>query len=149
MPRRTSEPSAEAATAVLLDTCAALWLMNGDRLSSLALDAIRSAQRTGLGVQVSPFTAWEVGTLVSKGRLRLGMSADAWFDALLGYQGVQLALLTPAILIESTRLPDGSLKDPADKIIVATARHFRWPVVTRDAEIASYAKAGHLKVIGC
>lgn len=149
MPRRTSEPSADAATAVLLDTCAALWLMNGDRMAPLAIDAIRSAQRSGLGVQISPFTAWEMGTLVSKGRLRLGMAADDWFDALLGYQGVQLAGLTPNILIESTRLPEGRLKDPADKIIVATARHFRWPVVTRDREITSYAKAGHLKVIAC
>lgn len=149
MPRRTSEPSAEAVTALILDACAALWLMNGDRMSSQALDATRAAQRSGLGVQVSPFTAWEVGTLVNKGRLRLGMSVDAWFDALLGYQGVQLAPLTPEILIESARLPEASLKDPADKIIVATARHFRWPVVTRDGEITSYAKARHLKVISC
>jgi len=69
---------------VLLDTCAAIWLMNGDPTSSDSRAAVAAAQAGNLGVYVSPMTAWEIAALVAKNRLRLSLLPEAWFDALLG-----------------------------------------------------------------
>ena len=83
------------ARAVLLDTRAAIWLMNGDRMSAQSRASVAAAQTANLGVYVSPMTAWEIATLVSKNRLQLTLSPEAWFDALLGFTGVRLAAMPP------------------------------------------------------
>ena len=135
-------------SAVLLDTCAALWLMNREPLAASALSAIRSAQASA-GVHVSPISAWEVGMLIAKSRLSLDRDPEDWFDTLISLSGVRLAELSPAILIASTRLPGNAPRDPADRIIAATARHYNCPIVTRDSELLPYARAGHLRAIRC
>ena len=63
------------ARAVLLDTCAAIWLMNGDPISAESRAAIAAAQTENLGIYVSPVTAWEIATLAVKDRLQLTLSA--------------------------------------------------------------------------
>ncbi|HJQ57876.1 MAG TPA: type II toxin-antitoxin system VapC family toxin [Vineibacter sp.] len=133
---------------MLLDTCAALWLMDRAHLAPAAIRAIRSAQASD-AVHVSPISAWEIGMLTAKGRLRLDRDPQEWFDTLLSFHGVRLADLSPTILIASTRLPGQAPRDPADRIIAATARHHDWPVVTRDSELLPYARAGHLRAIRC
>lgn len=134
---------------VLLDTCAAIWLMNGDRLSANSRVAIGAAQVEHLGVHVSPITAWEIATLAAKGRLQLTLSPDAWFDRVLSISGVRLTVLSPKILIASATLPGTPPRDPADRIIAATARALGYSVVTRDGELTQYGAAGHIEVIGC
>ena len=134
---------------VLLDTCAAIWLMEGAPMSSPARIAIRAAQRAHAGVFVSPITAWEIGTLVAKGRIQLSRSPEMWFDTMLGLPGVRLAALSPAVLIASCALPGVSPRDPADRMIAATARAFGYTVITRDGELVPYAAAGHMSVVAC
>ena len=108
---------------LLLDTCACLWLMHGDRMSGRSLRFIGEAQASRSGIYVSAITAWEVATLVHKGRYRLLVSPKTWFSRLLALVGVRLAELTPKILIDSTELPGMPPADPADRMIIATARH--------------------------
>ena len=67
---------------VLLDTCAAIWLMNGDKMSPEGLAAIAAAQAGNMGVYVSPITAWEIATLAAKNKLQLALSPEAWFATL-------------------------------------------------------------------
>jgi PIN domain nuclease of toxin-antitoxin system len=67
--------------ALLLDTHAVLWLMNGEPLSEAAREAIASGEAAD-GLFVSPFSAWEIATLVRKSRVMLSMSPEAWFEAL-------------------------------------------------------------------
>lgn len=134
---------------VLLDTCAAIWLMSHAPLSAASRTAIRTAQAANLGVYLSPFTAWEIGTLVSKGRLHLTLSPEVWFDTLLALPGVRLAALTPKVLIGSTALPGSPPSDPADRIIAATARLYGYRVITRDSKLLDYAKQGHILATGC
>lgn len=134
---------------VLLDTCVAIWLMNGEPLSDPGVAAIRNAQSSRAGVYVSPFTAWEIGTLVSKARLHLALSPEAWFETLLDKRGVRLSPMTPEILIASTSLPGAPPSDPADRIIAATARIYGHVVVTRDRKLLEYARQGHLRGITC
>ena len=134
---------------MLLDTCAAIWLVNGDPMSAHSRDSITAAQTENLGVYVSPMTAWEVATLVAKNRLQLALSPEAWFDALLGLVGVRLAAMPPRVLIASTTLPGAPPRDPVDRIIAATGRTFGYSIVTRDGELMLYARAGHIDAVGC
>ncbi|MBY0337653.1 MAG: type II toxin-antitoxin system VapC family toxin [Acetobacteraceae bacterium] len=136
-------------SALLLDTCAALWLAGGEPMERAAIAAIDEAASDGSGVHVSPFTAWEIGTLVARGRVRLSLSPEVWFSALLARPGIRLAPLTPAILLASTSLPGNPPRDPADRIIAATARHHGWAIVTRDAELRVYAEEGHVMLLPC
>jgi PIN domain nuclease of toxin-antitoxin system len=141
--------NSDVAGPVLLDTCAAIWLMSRAPLSSASRAAIRAAQTANLGVYLSPFTAWEIGTLVSKGRLHLTLSPEVWFESLLALPGVRLAELTPRLLIASTALPGKPPSDPADRIIAATARLNGYRVITRDSKLLAYAVQGHILATAC
>ena len=137
------------APSVLLDTCAAIWLMDGAPMNQASLDAIRAAQRAHAGVFVSPISAWELATLVSRNRIQLNRPPEVWFDILLSLPGVRLAPMPPAVLIASAALPGVPPRDPADRIIAATARAQGHVIVTRDGELVPYGAAGHVAVIAC
>lgn len=134
---------------VLLDTCAAIWLMDGARMSPSSRDLINAAQKARLGVFVSPITAWEIATLLRQNRIQLNRPPEVWFDALLGLPGIRLAQLSPAVLIASALLPGAAPRDPADRIIAATSRLFGYTVITRDGELIPYAAAGHIQAVAC
>jgi PIN domain nuclease of toxin-antitoxin system len=137
------------ADSVLLDTCAAIWLMNGEALFDPGFSAMRKARSANVGIYVSAFTAWEIGTLTAKQRLQLTLAPDVWFETLLSMPGVRLAALEPKILFASTSLPGKPPSDPADRIIAATARLFGHIVVTRDRKLLDYARGGHIRVLKC
>ncbi len=118
-------------------------------MSAASREAIRHALVANTGVYVSPFTAWEIGTLVAKQRLPLALSPEVWFETLLSQPGVRLAPLTPKILLASTALPGTPPTDPADRIIAATARVHGHIVVTRDRELLAYAQEGHIRALAC
>ena len=80
----------------------------------------------------------EIAKLCEYGRLELPVDLSDWFHAALRSPGVSLLELTPEIAVESVRLPGGFHRDPADQIIVATARVHGCPLVTSDAKIAAY-----------
>ncbi len=138
---------------VLLDTCAIIWLANGDRMRPQAADAIVAAGLSG-GILVSPVSAWEVGLLARpRGRnhapLQFLPDAKAWFARVMAGPGIRPAQFTPDIAIDASHLPGDVHGDPADQMIVATARHLGIPVVTRDSRILAYARRGHVAAIRC
>lgn len=89
-------------------------------------------------VGVSVISCWEAAKLVERDRLTLPRPVDEWLRLALGYLGVRLIELSPGIAVASTQLPGTFHKDPADQIIVATARVNGCPVVTSDQKIISY-----------
>ena len=133
---------------ILLDTCAAIWIAHGDELSQAATEAIAEVEGAGGAVALSAITAWEVGLLVSRGRLALSRDPAAWFDDLVSL-GFKLAPLAPSIMIASSFLPASDLRDPADRILAATARAMDFRLMTRDRRLLDYAAAGHLAAIAC
>lgn len=133
--------------AILLDTCAALWLTAGG-LKTPALDELRTARSTGVSVHVSPITAWEVGNLIARGRVVLAMPPLVWFEGLID-SDVARAELSPAILVASTELDAPNLRDPADRIVAATARAFNFRLMTRDRPLLDYAATGQMSAIPC
>lgn len=141
----------EAARGVLLDTCAVIWLANGDPLAPSAVTAIIDAGMAD-GVFISPVSAWEVGLLARPGRpnaVRFLPDPKAWFARAMAGPGIRPAPFTADIAIDSAALPELILGDPADRLIIATARHLHLPVVTRDVRIRAYADTGHVQVIEC
>lgn len=132
---------------ILLDTCAAIWMVEGG-LSSRAEAEVRLAREHGVEVLVSPITAWEMGLLVSRGRIALVLPPLAWFRTLLE-EGVTLADMSPDILIAASQLPGPPLRDPSDRIIAATARAHNYRLMTRDRPILDFAASGHALAIPC
>ncbi|HEY3797267.1 MAG TPA: type II toxin-antitoxin system VapC family toxin [Caulobacteraceae bacterium] len=133
---------------ILLDTCALLWLVDAGRISPEAEAALDGAEQSGAGIFVSPISAWEIGQLASKGRLTLRLEPRDWFrDALAG--GLSLAPMPPEILVASSYLPGGRLRDPADRIIAATARAYRYRLMTRDRPLLAFGDDGHVDTVAC
>ena len=85
--------------------------------------------------------------LEAKGRITLSVNCHDWVNAALGAPGVSWVPLDPGILIESSRLPGAFHGDPADRMIVATARKLDATVVTRDQGILAYGESGYVKVL--
>lgn len=133
---------------ILLDTCAAIWAAEAQGLSPRAQEIIEEADRNGVPLFVSPITAWEMGMLVAKGRVALLAPPLKWFSGLLE-AGVQLADLSPSILVDASFLPQSRLRDPADRVIAATARAMGCRIMTRDRPLLEYAAAGHIQAISC
>ncbi len=142
-----------APAAVLLDTCAVIWLANGDPLRSDILEQIVSAGLSG-GIFVSQVSAWEIGLL---GKPRPGREAalqflpdpKTWFTRFLAGPGIKTAAFTPDIAIDASWLPGDLDNDPGDRLIIATARHLQIPIITRDSKIVAYGASGHVDVIPC
>lgn len=133
---------------ILLDTCALLWLAEGARLSPVALEALSEAETEAGAIAASPISAWEIGQLAARGRIVLPMDPLSWFQTALD-QGLGLAPMSPAILVGSSYLPGSPLRDPADRIIAATARTLGYRLMTRDRPLLQLAEEGHIQAIAC
>ena len=134
---------------LLLDTCAVIWIAAGAAISAEATEVLRNANARGVTIAISPISAWEIGLLVARGRLALSTSPRAWISTVLAQPGVALAEMSPDILLDSSFLPGEPPRDPADRIILATARAEGMRIVTRDRAMLSYARAGHAEAIAC
>jgi PIN domain nuclease of toxin-antitoxin system len=134
---------------LLLDTCATIWISNEETISDEVSDAIRRAREGGEAIYVSPITAWELGLLVARGRMNLLMPPERWFFRLLQAPGLRLADMPPELLIASSFLPGAPPRDPADRILAATAREYDYMLVTRDRSLLDYAKQGHIQALAC
>jgi PIN domain nuclease of toxin-antitoxin system len=122
---------------IVLDTHTWVWWVHGDERLTQAQHEIITANESDL-IGVSAMSCWEIAKLVEYQRLELSNPLEEWFDQALNYPGVQLLALTPEIAIESTRLPGQFHRDPADQIIVATARVYGCSLVTSDDKILNY-----------
>ncbi len=120
----------------------------GAHLRPEAETALQEAQAEPGSAFLSPITAWEIGMLVAKGRIVLSAPPLRWFESALE-AGIGLADLPPSVLVESTQLEDARLRDPADRILAATARAYGYRLVTRDRPLLDYAAAGHISAIAC
>ncbi|HVU22198.1 MAG TPA: type II toxin-antitoxin system VapC family toxin [Rhizomicrobium sp.] len=134
---------------ILLDTCAALWIMENDWLKPEAVAAIDEAYDRREKVRVSPITGWEIGLSAARGRFRSSYTPQRWLEALLARPEIAVAEMPPHVLLESASLPGNLNRDPADRIIAATAREYGYTVMTRDKALLDYGKEGHLSVLEC
>lgn len=126
---------------IIIDTHIWIWWVQGDsRLTQQHQAYIEAAD--GLGISL--YSCWEVAKLVEYGRLVLPFYLEEWFKIALAYPGIRLLELTLPRVIESTRL-SGFHKDPADQLIVATARILDVPLLTADRKILNYSSVKTLQ----
>lgn len=129
---------------IFLDTHAWVWWATEDRrLSPRAREIIQDAARAD-GVSLSMISIWEVAKKVEKKQLVLDRPLQQWMDQALGLSGLRLVELTPVILLDSCQLPQPFHGDPADQMIVASVRHDRGALVTKDRNLRSYS---HVRTI--
>ena len=134
---------------LLLDTCAAIWLAEAEKLKDEASRKLDAAYDAGVAVFVSPISAWEIGLLVSRRRLSLSIKPQLWFQRLFDVLNFRLAEMPPDLLIAASYLPGTPPKDPADRILAATAREYGCTLVTRDRPLLNYAEHGHIRALAC
>lgn len=122
---------------IILDTHVWVWWVHGDeKITSTQTEIIKANETDIIGV--SAISAWEIAKLVEYNRLELPCPLQEWFYEALSYPGIRLIELTPEIAIESTKLPGEFHRDPADQIIVATARLYDSSLITSDNKILKY-----------
>lgn len=133
---------------LLLDTHVVLWLDTGDpRLKAGTREAIDRLWLAGGSVLVSSVSAWEIAVLSDTGRISLDCSPEAWVERFLGRAGVSAVPLTWRASARAYRLPNFDRRDPADRLLVATAIELGCPLVTYDGPLTNYA-AGHGRQTG-
>lgn len=132
----------------ILDTHAFIWLMQGTpgEFSKTTLKLIERLAGDN-ELYLSAISLWELSMLESKGRIILSEPCLLWIQQALAVPGLNLVPLNPEISVDSANLPAEFHGDPADRIIVATARYLNAKLFTRDAKIINYAKAGYLEAI--
>lgn len=132
---------------LLLDTHVWVWLMNtDDRLNRRQYQKTIEEYSTQSAVRVSAISIWEVGMLVAKARLSLSKNVHQWVQESLTAKGISLEALSVDVLLESASMEDVH-GDPADRMILATARNINAMVMTADKEMIAYCNRHDLNVI--
>lgn len=123
---------------LLLDTHVWIWLMQGN--DCLCLDFRKAIDRCQAfeGILISAISIWEIGMLVNKKKLTLGMETLDWINQTLRLPGIVLVPISPRIAIQSTTLPGEVHGDPADRILIATAHEENAVLATCDKKILDY-----------
>lgn len=126
---------------LLLDTHIALWLDSGDeRLSIAPRTLIDGCWRNGGTLHLSAVTAWEIALLRDTGRIELDSTPKEWVGRFLDRPGIEPALLSHRAGCQAYRLHPFAHRDPADRLLIATAIELACPLVTDDRRIASFAR---------
>lgn len=124
---------------VLLDTHTLIWWLNDQTRLSPAQREVLGTITPASPVLVSDISLWEVATLCSLGRIRLGIPLREWLNKAVAPPLVRRQGISPAIAAELAELPDSFHRDPADRILVATARVLGAALITQDRRIIDAA----------
>lgn len=132
---------------LVLDTCALVALVEGERMRAAALAAIAAAQ-DAQALFVPSFVALEVAQKMAVGKLVFGKTgARSWFGHAVRSFGLTQVPMSADMALAAYELPEPFHKDPADRLIVAIARLLEAPVVTIDRRILAYGRQGHVQVL--
>ena len=124
---------------ILLDTHALVWWADDpDKLSKKSTELIKEESVRGT-VVVSAISLWEIALLIKSKRLVLSVDLTTWVDRIERSWSVKIIPIDANIAIKSVNLPEGLHQDPADRMIIATARELEAKLVTKDRKILGYS----------
>jgi len=129
---------------IVLDTHTLVWWVNGDPALSKKARALLGKESAGGEIVISSISAWEIAMLVARRRLVLSMDVSGWLATVKQIEAVRFVPVDVEVATKSVELPGEFHSDPADRIIVATARMLAAPLVTKDVRIRAYA---HVKTV--
>lgn len=122
---------------ILLDTHVVVWAaIERKRLSRAAESALRRARADG-GLAIASISQWEIASLFARGRIETFGTIEASVRQVLETVGVVVRPITQEIAILATQFPESYSRDPADRLIGATARAEGIALVTQDERIRS------------
>ena len=128
---------------ILLDTHIFVWLAIEDKkLSRKYLEILETVNERALSIM----SCWEIAKLVEKGKLRFNVPIAEWLQTALDFNNIQILQLEIDIIADSISLPGKFHKDPADQLIVATARVLDIELMTVDEKIVNYPYVKLVKV---
>jgi PIN domain nuclease of toxin-antitoxin system len=128
-------------TDLLLDTHIALWLNNGDaRLGRATQQMIETTWKAGGRIFLSAISVWEIAVLVDKGFIELDLPVEEWVERFLDRPGLEAVPLDHATAARAYRLHHLEHRDPADRLLIASAIGLGCPLVTHDDRIRRFAK---------
>lgn len=126
---------------LLLDTHIVLWLDAGDAaLRQDTRDLLETHWRSGGKLCLSAMTAWEIALLVDSGRVELDVTPDEWLARFCARPGIEIVELSLSAALRAYPLTGLPQRDPADRLLIATAIELGCPLVTYDARILAFAK---------
>ncbi|MGI9392250.1 MAG: type II toxin-antitoxin system VapC family toxin [Parvibaculales bacterium] len=131
---------------LLLDSCALIWVLNGDDIKPAARAQIEQELEERRQIYASPISAWELGLLQSRNKL---ITAGPLMEKLSELSALAWADMSPEVLYASSFLPATPPNDPGDRIIITTARELDMTIVTRDRQILDYGQSGHVRCLPC
>ncbi|HVF59849.1 MAG TPA: type II toxin-antitoxin system VapC family toxin [Thermoanaerobaculia bacterium] len=129
----------------LLDTHVLLWWLEPSRRLSPAQREVLGHAGNPDPLWVSDISLWEIATLVGLRRIRLQLPLREWLERATAPPLVRRVGISPAIAAELAALPASLHRDPADRILVATARVLGATLLTQDRRIAD---AGLVTTLG-
>jgi PIN domain nuclease of toxin-antitoxin system len=129
---------------IVLDTHTLVWWVARDPTLSKKAKAAIERELAGGEIIVSAISAWEIAMLVEREKLVFSMDVGSWLATVSAIEAVRFVPIDPEIAVKSVGLPGEFHKDPADRMIVATARKLAVPLVTKDEKIRAYP---HVKTI--
>jgi PIN domain nuclease of toxin-antitoxin system len=126
---------------LLLDTHIVLWLDCGsERLLAATRDLIDQCWSGGGVIHLSAVTAWEIALLANTGRIELDLPAPGWVERFLARPGVEATPLSWRAATMAYEWPEFEHRDPADRMLTATAITLECPLVTYDERIANFGR---------
>lgn len=123
---------------IVLDTHAWVWFLSNPELLSMKAKRYVDAAVKEKAVMISSISAWEVALLVARKRLILALELNDWIAKSEMLPFFKFIPVDNSVAIKSVNLPQPLHRDPADRIIIATAISFGAPIVTKDEKILNY-----------
>jgi len=123
---------------IVLDTHVWVWFVSNPELLSKAAKKAIDASMEQKGIFISSISAWEVALLAAKKRLELSIDVTDWIGKSERLPFFQFLPVDNSVAVKSVNLPQPLHRDPADRIIIATAITIAAPVITKDEKLLGY-----------
>jgi PIN domain nuclease of toxin-antitoxin system len=122
---------------IIIDTHIWIWWVTNSTKLNKEHRSFLEKQQAG-EIAINSISCWEVAKSVELGNLQLNISVEQWLKEAIDFYNVTVLPLDIPTVVESTRLPGNFHKDPADQLIVASARVLDIPLLTADSKILKY-----------
>ena len=130
---------------IVIDTHIQIWWVEeSGRLTETQRQAIENERHQSGIIGVSAISCVEIARLAGNGLIELSTNSLTWLRRLLNYPDVELLPITPEIAVRTYSLPEPFHRDPADRILVATALEYSCPLVTSDGRILDYPHVNNI-----
>lgn len=125
---------------ILLDTQVIIWWLDNPKKIPVKVQKVIEKEKTQGILAISSISIWEIYLKIKKGKLKLISDVDSWLEKIENLPFINFIPVNNKIAAKSVNLPGKFHDDPADRIIVATARETGAVLITSDEKIRKYSE---------